>query len=444
MISIIEISASLIESIILTEFTTRALGFRSKKYAVVKYISYLLLSIADIIILPSFVNSDIIPGVVHLILTFTFALIFLKGSIFFKAFIAVLSNVAILIINIGVMTIFSSFTNLDFNGLIIDQTSTRILLLFTTKFIYFLFTRAMLKVFGKDRYPLTAHNWYIIISLLLLSITGGWIVFGINLYSNFNALFVTMSVILIVIINTATYIIMVALSKYNITKNEIKLLEEYQKDTEKEMNNIQSKNKEIHVIKHELKNTSMIIHTLIHSGKIEEADQLLDKMAKINLGGNKQFVKLKHNLIETIINSRLTMCENENISVKKIDIKDIEDDLFGIIEQDMCTIIGNLMDNAIEANRKCSGDKSIELYIMKQRGYIKICVINTAPATALSFNGKGLKTSKRDKENHGIGTQIINAISEKYNGDASFDLKDNKFIATVYLSCAKNDSKAKM
>ena len=444
MISIIEISASLIESIILTEFTTRALGFRNKKYAYIKYSFYLLLSIADIIILPSFVKSDIIPGVAHLMLTFTFALLFLKGSIFFKAFIAVLSNVAILIINIGIMTIFSSFTSLDFNGLIMDQTSTRILLLFTTKFIYFLFTRVMLKVFGKDKYPLTAHNWYIIISLLLLSITGGWIVFGINLYSGFNAAFVTVSVILIIVINTAAYIIMVALSKYNITKNENKLLEEYQKGTEKEMNNIQIKNKEIHEIKHELKNTSMIIHTLIHSGKIEEADQLLDDMAKINLGENKQFVKLKHNLIETIINSRLTMCENENISVKKIDIKDIEDDLFGISEQDMCTIIGNLMDNAIEANRKCPEDKSIELYIMKQRGYIKICVINAAPATDLSFKGKSLQTSKKDKESHGIGTQIINVIAEKYNGDVSFELKDNKFIATVYLSCANDVCKTKM
>ena len=69
MINVIEIIASLIESIILTEFTTRALGFRNKKYAAVKYSSYLLLSIADIMILPSFVNSDIIPGVAHRLVT---------------------------------------------------------------------------------------------------------------------------------------------------------------------------------------------------------------------------------------------------------------------------------------------------------------------------------------------------------------------------------------
>lgn len=86
MVNIIEISASAIESVILTEFTTRVLGFKDKKFAAIKYIIYLLLSLFDIIILPLFVESDIVPGIAHLILTFGFALLFLKGSIFFKLF----------------------------------------------------------------------------------------------------------------------------------------------------------------------------------------------------------------------------------------------------------------------------------------------------------------------------------------------------------------------
>lgn len=439
MINVIEISASLIESIILTEFTTRALGFRNKKYAAVKYSSYLLLSIADIIILPSFVNSDIIPGVAHLILTFTFALIFLKDSVFFKAFIAVLSNVAILIINIGVMTIFSSFTSLDFNGLIMDQTSTRILLLFTTKFIYFLFTRVMLKVFGKDKYPLTAHNWYIIISLLLLSITGGWIVFGVNLYSEFNAVFVTMSVILIVVINTATYIIMVALSKYNITKSKMEMYE----NIDDEIKAIKSRNNYYNKVKHELKNNSIMIQTLIKQGNLEEAKKMIEGISDINLGADKQFIKLNHTMLETIINNRLTICEKENIRLENCVLSGVTD-LGGIMESDICTLLGNLLDNAIEACRKCKEYKSIEIFITKAIGIIRICIINTTPSTDLSFKGKSLQTSKKDKESHGIGTQIINVIAEKYNGDASFELKDNKFIATVYLSCANDVCKTKM
>lgn len=435
MINVIEIIASLIESIILTEFTTRALGFRNKKYAAVKYSSYLLLSIADIMILPSFVNSDIIPGVAHLILTFAFSLIFLKGSIFFKLFIAVLSNISILIINIGIMTIFSFITNLDFNGLIMNETSTRILLLFTTKFIYFLFTRIMLKVFGKDRYPLTSHNWYIIISLLLLSITGGWIVFGVNLYSDFNAAFVTVSVIFIVIINITTYIIIVALSKYNIAKSKMEMYE----NIDNEIKSIKSKNNYYSKVKHELKNNSIMIQTLIRQGNLEEAEKIVAGISNINLGADKQFIKLKHTMLETIINNRLTICERENIRIEKCILCGITDHLGGIMESDLCTLMGNLLDNAIEACRKCRGNKSIEISITKAVGILRICIINTAPATALSFNGKGLKTSKRDKENHGIGTQIISAISEKYNGDASFDLKDNKFIATVYLNCANDN-----
>ena len=219
MVNIIEISASAIESVILTEFTTRVLGFKDKKFAAIKYIIYLLLSLFDIIILPLFVESDIVPGIAHLILTFGFALLFLKGSIFFKLFIAILSNISILVINIIIMSIFSYFTRLNFSELIINQESSRALLVFTTKFVYFLFTRAMLKLFGKDKYPLTALNWYIIISLLLFSLASGLIVFGINLYTKFNVTFIVITTILIIVVNIATYVIMIALSKYNGSKD---------------------------------------------------------------------------------------------------------------------------------------------------------------------------------------------------------------------------------
>ena len=442
MVNIIEISASAIESVILTEFTTRVLGFKDKKFAAIKYIIYLLLSLFDITILPLFVESDIVPGIAHLILTFGFALLFLKGSIFFKLFIAILSNISILVINIIIMSIFSYFTRLNFSELIINQESSRALLVFTTKFVYFLFTRAMLKLFGKDKYPLTALNWYIIISLLLFSLASGLIVFGINLYTKFNVTFIVITTILIIVVNIATYVIMIALSKYNGSKNKITILERYKTDVDNKLEEIEARNKSTRKIRHELQNIGMMALTLIHEGKLEEANRILEDVANIDLGEDKHYIDLKYKMLETIINNKLTICEKENIKVNAIDFSGINESLQGIDESDLCTIICNLMDNAVEACQKCKGEKSISLTGVKEINYIKIRVANNAETTNLAYNGKALKTSKKDKASHGIGTQIINDLAIMYDGETYYKLKDNKFTATVYLSCANDVCKS--
>lgn len=54
-----------------------------------------------------------------------------------------------------------------------------------------------------------------------------------------------------------------------------------------------------------------------------------------------------------------------------------------------------------------------------------------------NWYGSALKTSKEDKENHGLGTQIINDIAYKYNGNVKYEIVDNQFIANVMLECVK-------
>ena len=103
------------------------------------------------------------------------------------------------------------------------------------------------------------------------------------------------------------------------------------------------------------------------------------------------------------------------------------------------------MDDAVEACQKCKGEKSISLTVVKEINYIKIRVANNAETINLAYNGKALKTSKKDKASHGIGTQIINDLAIMYDGETDYNLKDNKFTATVYLKCnirQKADSKS--
>lgn len=164
---------------------------------------------------------------------------------------------------------------------------------------------------------------------------------------------------------------------------------------------------------------------------------MIASITNVNLGEDTQYVKLKHNMLETIINNKLTVCGRENINIQTYDVSDIETELYGISEQEMCTIISNLLDNAIESCIKYNGDKFISLKILHEKEYILINVINTTSNTKVNYNGSALKTSKEDKENHGLGTQIINDIAYKYNGNVKYEIVDNQFIANVMLECVK-------
>lgn len=98
-----------------------------------------------------------------------------------------------------------------------------------------------------------------------------------------------------------------------------------------------------------------------------------------------------------------------------------------ISNYDLCVILGNLIDNAIEA---VEGEISPVIYV--QMNYIKnlflIKVINTYSKNAISY-----ETTKEDSDFHGIGLKSIKRIVDKYNGNFSIELKNNYVTAIVTI-----------
>ena len=105
---------------------------------------------------------------------------------------------------------------------------------------------------------------------------------------------------------------MIVLSKYNETKNRIAVLEQYQNEIDKKVSEINSKNKEVYNIKHEFNKNSLLMQKLIDQNKLSEAKNILSDWSDVDFGEDKQYVSLKHSMLETIINNELTMCSKES------------------------------------------------------------------------------------------------------------------------------------
>ena len=102
---------------------------------------------------------------------------------------------------------------------------------------------------------------------------------------------------------------------------------------------------------------------------------------------------------------------------------------------DLNVILGNLLENAIEAAMKTE-EKQLDIDIKLKQGVMRIKIEN-------SFSGRikkgrqGLLTTKEKKEQHGIGLSNVRKIVEKYNGIMEICPSDNIFCVKLILYMSK-------
>ena len=81
----------------------------------------------------------------------------------------------------------------------------------------------------------------------------------------------------------------------------------------------------------------------------------------------------------------------------------------------LVVIMGNILDNAIQANCKLESERRISIQMIYNKNILIINVSNTFDGKVLYY-GDNIATSHVDKENHGLGLNNTKAILKKYNG----------------------------
>lgn len=101
---------------------------------------------------------------------------------------------------------------------------------------------------------------------------------------------------------------------------------------------------------------------------------------------------------------------------------------------DLTAILGNLLDNALEAAKKARGDQRfIRLTVRRIYNMLVIKVENGCEAPPVAKQGE-LITSKTEGGLHGWGLKSVRAAAEKYDGIVETMYEDHVFRAVVTLS----------
>ncbi|MBR6256670.1 MAG: sensor histidine kinase [Lachnospiraceae bacterium] len=182
---------------------------------------------------------------------------------------------------------------------------------------------------------------------------------------------------------------------------------------------------------HDFRNHCGVIKNYLVKGKNEEALDYLNELTG-NGSSYSHETWTGDETIDYLIGSKKTAAEEKGIHFeaeaefpRNINIK----------SSDLCAILGNLLDNAIEACVKIEDrdKRKIHLIIRRIRHMLIVKVENSYDDKPVVIDGE-YKTSKTDGGLHGWGIKSARAAAEKYDGIVQSSCKDNVFVTVVTLS----------
>lgn len=356
-----------------------------------------------------------------------YGLIFLNGTVFSKFFLPIVSFGLIFVINMSVSMGCSFIFGKNEDLFFLKQTGVRFFCIITTKFLFFLITRIILGLFHKG-VTLKKQEWIMMSGISFISLFIGTIVADIGIESSD---LLSLPYILcfcgIICIDIFVFIMLSQITRQNQKFTELSLLEMQVSQQKQALEHIEIMQDKVRRCNHDHLNHMLCIQEMMKEKNYKEADNYLNSLIQKNPEITAPVVRIPDCFLRAVLTVKLEQCRQKNIAVS---LK--TDDYTSVCESaDLCILMSNLLDNAIEAAVKVTEPK-IEIVLSKKKDYYTIIVKNKIESSVLE-NNAALKTTKKDKLWHGIGMQSIREIVQRYNGMIEYYEKDNWFIANIWL-----------
>ncbi|WP_105614887.1 sensor histidine kinase [Vallitalea okinawensis] len=174
------------------------------------------------------------------------------------------------------------------------------------------------------------------------------------------------------------------------------------------------------------------IYGLMDTEKYQEAKKYIEQLL-INTEELNALVNTNNPYVTAILNHKLSLVREMGINLEvdvdiplKLQIKPVY----------LSILLGNAIDNAIEACEKVEGYRYISIQIYEKLSYL---IINIKNSKVESYH-KQIKTTKGDKENHGFGLKNINHVVKKYNGKMDIIEGSEEFTLNIFLNNIAGDT----
>lgn len=183
-------------------------------------------------------------------------------------------------------------------------------------------------------------------------------------------------------------------------------------------------------IRHDYRNHLQVMNTLIKDERFEDLQAYIRQLNN-ELNQVDTIIQTGNTMIDAIVNTKLTAAKNRGVD---LDATAIAPKDLAIEHVDLAVIIGNLLNNAIEATAKSqepAEDHFIRLYIAPMKNNLYISVTNT-----MTENPKPSLLSLKGINRKGYGLSRIDQSVERYKGIVNRKWEEGVFATEVTLPLA--------
>lgn len=350
-----------------------------------------------------------------------------RGSILRKIIAAVVARELTTFVNTAVLFGCSLLLQESVASFIQQQDIARIATVLLTKILYF-FVGKILNGLLFERKNLVNWQWIVIGCSLVFSTVAGKTL--ITLSRDFPGIQMPEQKLMLLCVSCIwlmcliMYFVVQQMSKDNQTKLEYELMKEKEKYSKESMEIIKRSNEELREFKHDLKNYLLPLQEAMETMPQSEMAKVWEKINQ-KIEDVQTLIQTGNSYVDSMINTKITLARSEKVDVKCTILSKME----GIDDLEFCSVFGNLMDNAIEAERKVTEKKEIIIFVEEKMGYLRLEIQNKIEKSVLNENSS-LNTTKKDTSSHGIGHKSIKRTMQKVGGAL-------KYYETGDLFCAE-------
>ena len=217
-------------------------------------------------------------------------------------------------------------------------------------------------------------------------------------------------------------------------RSTAKRLEYFQNDLlARQVGEVENLYGQIRGMRHDLRNHAQTMRAYLDLNQLEELKKYLRDLGQ-SFEQVDNVLRTGNVMADAILNSKLSLAEAKGTAVK---VKAVVPAASSIPDVSLCTILGNLLDNAMEACMRIEDkrERFIRVYIAPMKGQLYVNVTNSAPGLARRDGGRYV-SSKPGRERlarHGFGLSQIDRAAKLCGGYVNRQDEEGVFATEVML-----------
>ena len=429
---VFEVITTFIEGMIVVHFVLAFQGFDFKvRFSQLKYLCFSLVYTALILVINYILPFEGLLGIIY-ILFFVISSLPLTDS---KIYIRILSSTIAVIVLLFVATLslnlYSTVFRVPLEQIYSELSLIRFFAVTTSLIIKLFFFDVILKAVRHNEFKLSKKEWGLILSVFGIAFMIIALVQTVaaNIESSLYVILLFVAELLSGAIVVVCFYMTIALNKAQRSSEELRTLARQKEYRQQYAQNIKKQYNEIRRIRHDMKQSNSVVIALLSEAKTDEAMKYMKKTAR-EISEFDIVIDVGNDFVNAILNTKIAEAKRLEIGI----LCSVDKEISAVDEVDLCNLLGNMIDNAIEAcDKQISGERFIEVKIKTFPHQFLIGVANTVDRNVMDENSE-LLTTKDDAENHGFGIQSIRAIAKKYDGTVQFSQENGFFHCDVVLT----------